>query len=180
MAWNAKKIALVAGGTVVGGAACFLTAGAAAPAVGAFIGSTFMGLSGAAATSAGLAALGGGALAAGGGGMAAGAAAVGTAMATSGAVLGALGMGTVANFFQDSNKEFEEALNVQKDFAKAQRIIRQQEAKVRDLRSKLDAEKARRKSDKGRIARLEKAVDQLAKVVSLHKDQLRRASGQHA
>lgn len=49
-----------------------LTGGLAAPAIGAFIGSTVFGLSGAAATSAGLAALGGGSLAAGGFGMAGG------------------------------------------------------------------------------------------------------------
>lgn len=60
------------GGLAVGGAAVgVLTLGLAAPVIGAAIGG-FMGLSGAAATSAGLAMLGGGSLAAGGLGMAGG------------------------------------------------------------------------------------------------------------
>lgn len=49
-----------------------VTVGTAAPAIGGFIGATFLGLSGAAATSAGLALLGGGSLASGGLGMAGG------------------------------------------------------------------------------------------------------------
>lgn len=49
-----------------------ITAGAAAPLIGGLVGATFLGLSGAAATSAGLALLGGGAVAAGGLGMAGG------------------------------------------------------------------------------------------------------------
>lgn len=72
MAWSWKRTAIIGGTVLVGGAACFVTGGAAAPAIGSWIGSTFMGLSGAAATSAGLAALGGGSLAAGGAGMAGG------------------------------------------------------------------------------------------------------------
>ena len=59
---------LTIGGIAGAGAICFVTGGLAAPAIGSVIGSTFMGLSGAAATSAGLAALGGGSLAAGGAG----------------------------------------------------------------------------------------------------------------
>ena len=89
---NWKRVFVVTGAAVAGGAVCFFTAGIAAPALGAIIGGS-MGLGGAAATSAGLAALGGGALAAGGGGMAAGtalvtslAAGVGAAAAGGGAV----------------------------------------------------------------------------------------------
>ena len=63
-----------------------MTAGWAAPAIGGFIG-TLMGLSGAAATSAGLAFLGGGALAVGGAGMAGGAALI----IGGGAVIGIMG-----------------------------------------------------------------------------------------
>jgi DnaJ-domain-containing protein 1 len=70
------KVALGAGAIVAGAAICALTAGAAAPVIGAAIGGS-MGLSGAAASSAGLALLGGG-------GMAAGAATV----VAAGAVLG--------------------------------------------------------------------------------------------
>lgn len=61
----------VAGVAIAGGAIGWLTMGLAAPAIGAAIGGA-MGLSGAAATSAGLALLGGGSLAAGGLGMAGG------------------------------------------------------------------------------------------------------------
>lgn len=79
----AAKVALGAGGVIAGAALVAITAGAAAPAIGAIIGGG-MGLSGAAASSAGLAILGGGTLAAGGGGVAAGAAAV----VAAGAVVG--------------------------------------------------------------------------------------------
>ncbi|KAF0969865.1 MULTISPECIES: cell division protein ZapB [Gordonia] len=61
----------VVAATAVGAGVGIVTAGWAAPAIGAAIGST-MGLTGAAATSAGLAALGGGSLAAGGFGVAGG------------------------------------------------------------------------------------------------------------
>lgn len=77
------KIALGIGGIAVGATICALTAGVAAPAIGAAIGNV-MGLSGAAATNAGLALLGGGALSVGGGGVAAGTAAV----VAAGAVVG--------------------------------------------------------------------------------------------
>ncbi|MBE1513443.1 hypothetical protein [Nesterenkonia halotolerans] len=67
------KIALVSAAGLGLGA---LTAGLAAPVVGALFGSAVLGYSGAAATSAGLAALGGGSIAAGGFGMAGGAAVI--------------------------------------------------------------------------------------------------------
>ena len=176
MAWSLKKIGLVAGGTVVGGAVCFLTAGAAAPAVGTFIGSTLMGLSGCAATSAGLAAIGGGAIAAGGGGMAAGAALITASLTGAGAILGALGMGTMANFFRDSNKAFEEALYVQKDYSKAQEIIRQQEGKINELQKHIATERSKREADKEKIRQLEEAITKLTKVIDGNKQRLREAS----
>ena len=176
MAWSLKKLALVTGGTLVGGAVCFLTAGAAAPAVGAIIGSSFMGLSGCAATSAGLAALGGGAIAAGGGGMAAGAALITASMTGAGALLGALGMGTMANFFKDSNKEFEDALYVQKDYAKAQEIIRQQEGKIREIQKQVSVERKSSNEDKQKIQQLEEAIAKLTKVVDGNKERLRKAA----
>lgn len=176
MAWSLKKIALVAGGTVVGGAACFVTAGAAAPAVGAFIGSTFMGLSGCAATSAGLAALGGGAIAAGGGGMAAGATLVTVSLTGAGTLLSALGMGTLANFFKDSNKAFEKALHEQKDYKKAQEIIQQQEAKIRQLQDNLSDEKAKINADADKINKLENIITKLTEVLNNNKEQYRKAA----
>jgi hypothetical protein len=175
MGWSFKKVALVTGGTLVGGAVCFVTAGAAAPIVGAFVGSTFMGLSGAAATSAGLAALGGGALAAGGGGMVAGAALITTAMTGAGALLGTLGMGTVANFFNDSTKEFEKALHQQKDYAKAQQIILDQEAEIEKLTITLENKKKKSSSNNEKITKLEQVIEKLSEVVLAEKVQLREA-----
>ena len=175
MAWSFKKIALVTGGTVAGGAICFVTAGAAAPAVGAFIGSTFMGLSGAAATSAGLAAVGGGALAAGGGGMAAGTAIITTSLTGAGALLGTLGMGTAANFFKDSNKEFEKAIYEQKDYAKAQEIILKQESKIRELQKNLATAKRAQNANKEKNQKLEEAIKKLQQIVISNKKRLQSA-----
>ena len=78
---------MVGGLTAAGVGLGALTGGLAAPAIGAFIGSTVFGLSGAAATSAGLAALGGGSLAAGGFGMAGGTALVASVGGMAGASL---------------------------------------------------------------------------------------------
>lgn len=176
MAFTWKKGLLITGGAVAGGALCFVTAGAAAPAVGALIGSG-MGLSGAAATSAGLATLGGGALAAGGAGMAGGVALVTSIMTGLGTTLGALGLGTLANFLKDSNKELREAIEVQKDYAKAQAIILQQEEKLQRLEGQLRAERDNGRANAKRVAQLEKAVDDLAKMIEANKQQLAYAKG---
>jgi Protein of unknown function (DUF726) len=72
-----QQSAWMIGGAAVAGAVLIgATGGLAAPAIGGFIGANFLGLSGAAATSAGLATLGGGSIAAGGMGMAGGTMAV--------------------------------------------------------------------------------------------------------
>ena len=174
MAWSWQKIALVAGGTVVGGAACFLTAGAAAPAIGAALGSA-MGLSGAAATSAGLAAIGGGAVAVGGGGMAAGTAFVTAALTGAGGLLGTLGMGTVANFMRDSDKEFEKAIFEQKDYSKAQSIILEQEKKIRSLQTELSRMRADSSMSQEKVKQLEEAIRLLSNAVAKRREQLRQA-----
>jgi hypothetical protein len=83
--WDWGKVGKVAGLAVLGGAAVGLTGGLAAPLIGGAIGTTFLGLSGAVATSAGLAFIGGGSLAAGGLGMAGGTAIVYTALGLGGA-----------------------------------------------------------------------------------------------
>lgn len=101
--WDWSKIAAIAGFGIVGGAAIAATGGLAAPVVGGAIGTTFMGLSGAAATSAGLAFLGGGSLAAGGMGMAGGTAVVATALGAGGAGLA----GWKANHLFGEIKEFD-------------------------------------------------------------------------
>ncbi|WP_216917031.1 hypothetical protein [Nocardia noduli] len=82
----------VAAATAVGLAAGVVTGGMAAPAVGAAIGSTLLGFSGAAASSAGLAALGGGSLAVGGFGMFGGTVLVSSVGGLAGA--GVAGIGT--------------------------------------------------------------------------------------
>jgi hypothetical protein len=83
--WDWWKIGQIAGAAVVGGAALVVTAGVAAPVLGGLIGTQLLGLSGAAATSAGLALLGGGSLAAGGAGVAGGIAVLTTALGACGA-----------------------------------------------------------------------------------------------
>lgn len=83
-----KVVAVVAGGAAVG----VLTGGLAAPLIGGAVGGV-MGLSGAAATSAGLALLGGGSVAAGGLGMAGG-----TAVIAGTASLGAAGVGAAGTW----------------------------------------------------------------------------------
>ena len=108
------------------GAACVITGGLAAPAIGAAVGAT-MGLSGAAATSAGLAALGGGALAAGGAGVAGGTMLI---QAVAGG-LGVLGAGIATNAADGAkakkqNKELRDALRQHNvDSATKQKLIAQ-------------------------------------------------------
>jgi len=99
---NLKRVgtisAVALGGAVVLGPAAF----AAAPAIGGAVGAGALGLSGAAASSAGLAAIGGGAIAAGGLGMAGGAAIVGATGAALGGTLG----GVVSNAYFREVKGF--------------------------------------------------------------------------
>jgi len=95
VAWTLKKTLTVVGVGGVGAVVCFFTAGAAAPFIGGLIGSG-LGLSGAAATSAGLAAVGGGAVITGGGGMAAGAALISGAAAVAGGTVAAAGAAVVS------------------------------------------------------------------------------------
>jgi hypothetical protein len=85
-----KVVAIAAGGAAAG----LLTGGLAAPLIGSAIGGA-MGLSGAAATSAGLALLGGGAVAAGGLGMAGG-----TAVIAGAAGVGAAGVGAAGTWLK--------------------------------------------------------------------------------
>lgn len=87
---NYKKIGTTAAYSIGGAAVIAPLALAAAPAVGGAIGTSLLGLSGAAATNAGLATLGGGALAAGGAGMAGGVAVVTAAGSALGGRYGAV------------------------------------------------------------------------------------------
>ena len=90
--------ALALGGAAVLGPVAF----AAAPAIGGAVGAGALGLSGAAASSAGLAAIGGGSIAAGGLGMAGGAAIIGATGAALGGTLG----GVVSNAYFREVKGF--------------------------------------------------------------------------
>lgn len=112
---NDSSYSLLGKAALIGGsiALCAITAGLAAPAIGGIIGTTFLGLSGAAATSAGLALLGGGALAAGGFGMAGGTALI----AVTGGVVGAyLGSQTSKNYLSpDSSFDVRKVNNLFSD-----------------------------------------------------------------
>jgi hypothetical protein len=101
---NAARVTAVTGGTLAVGAVVAPMAFLCAPAVGAALGSSFLGggLSGAAATSHGLAMLGGGAVATGGLGMAGGTVVV---TATGTAVGGALGA-TATSAYTSADKSF--------------------------------------------------------------------------
>lgn len=79
-----KSVLAIIGATVVLG----ITGGAAAPLIGGMIGTSILGLTGAAATSAGLALLGGGSLAVGGLGMAGGTAIIAGSSAILGGIIG--------------------------------------------------------------------------------------------
>lgn len=84
-----SNLGLIIFGGLACGALLAVTAGAAAPAIGGFVGTTFLGLSGAAATSGGLALFGGGSVAAGGLGMAGGKVVIASLFGVAGAALGA-------------------------------------------------------------------------------------------
>ncbi|MEG2013878.1 MAG: hypothetical protein RR063_11860 [Anaerovoracaceae bacterium] len=149
--------------TIIGclgvGALCVATGGLAAPAVGAVVGSTFMGLSGAAATSAGLAALGGGSLAVGGMGMAGGTAIV---AGVAGGV-GAIGTGIVGNTFENTKKEndnLRDRLNdAHIDAATKQRCIMQLNADIKHLNNMLIGEKAKTIKNEEMIRELEERLE---------------------
>jgi hypothetical protein len=146
------------------GALCVATGGLAAPAIGAAVGSTFMGLSGAAATSAGLAAIGGGSLAAGGLGMAGGTAIIS-------AVAG--GVGTVATAIATSaaegakakkqNQELRHELrNSNIDNATKQKVIMILNEQVETLKAALAEEKRRADRSEEKIKIME---EQLADIL---------------
>jgi len=82
-----------------------------------------------------------------------------------GATLGALGMGTLANFFKDSDEEFRIAIEVEKDYAKAQGIIKEQERKIRELKRKLSAMKKQADSDSAKVKQLEDVIERLAEAI---------------
>ena len=142
------------------GAACVATGGLAAPAIGAVVGTSMLGLSGAAATSAGLAALGGGALAAGGAGMAGGTLLV---QAVAGGV-GILGAGIASNAADGAkakkqNTELREELRQQNiDSATKQKIILQLDRKIDILKKALFEEKSKTDRNEEKIKSLEEQL----------------------
>lgn len=143
------------------GAACVVTGGLAAPAIGAALGTTFMGLSGAAATTAGLAALGGGSLAAGGAGIAGGTAII---QLVAGGV-GLLGAGIATNAAEGKkakieNEELRSELSRQNlDSATKQKVIMQLNNKVEMLRDALAKEKKKTNYNAEKIMLLQQQLD---------------------
>ncbi|WP_294852335.1 hypothetical protein [uncultured Oscillibacter sp.] len=159
------KVLLILGA----GAACVVTGGLAAPAIGAVVGTTFMGLSGAAATSAGLAALGGGALAAGGAGMAGGTALI---QAVAGGI-GILGAGIAKNASDGAkakkqNAELRSELHQQNvDNATKQKVIRQLNNKVEELKQALAEEAAKTNRNEETIRLLQDQLDDVLKTLEV-------------
>lgn len=152
-----------------GGALCVVTGGLAAPAIGAAIGTTFMGLSGAAATSAGLAAIGGGSLAAGGLGMAGGTAIIS-------AIVG--GVGTVATAIattaaegakvKKQNEELRRELrNSNLDNATKQKVILQLNAQIERLKVAIIEEKSRVNMSDEKIRNMEEQLKDVLKTLQI-------------
>lgn len=143
------------------GALCVATGGLAAPAIGAAVGSTFMGLSGAAATSAGLAAIGGGSLAAGGLGMAGGTAIISAVAGGVGAVTTAVA--TSAAEGTKAKKQNEELRNELRqsniDNATKQKVIMQLNKQVENLKKELAEERNRANKSDEKIRIMEEQLD---------------------
>lgn len=154
-------------GKIVGclgvGALCVVTGGLAAPAIGAAVGTSLFGLSGAAATSAGLAALGGGSLAAGGLGMAGGTALI-QAVAGGVGLVGA-GIATNAAELAKSEKENEELKRKVKngniDNATKQKIIAELNAKIENLKAELKKEKEKNQKNDEKIRTMEAQLNDI-------------------
>lgn len=146
------------------GALCVVTGGLAAPAIGAAVGSTFMGLSGAAATSAGLAAIGGGSLAAGGLGMAGGTAIVSAVAGGVGAVTTAVASSAVEGAkAKRQNEELRSELRRSNlDNATKQKVIMQLNEQVEKLKKALAEERSRSDKSDEKIRIME---EQLADVL---------------
>ncbi len=170
-----KKMKLI-GGALIGIALLAITAGYAAPIVGAAFAPT--GLYGAAAISAGLAALGGGAIAAGGMGIAGGLVVVVGGGALLGGGLG-VGIGAGVNTIIKTSAKFalteaaklevvmkDILLSQQKDVRFIQEIIREQRLAISSLEDELLKMKIDSKSQKEAIKNLEEAISYLKKALT--------------
>ena len=130
-----------------------------------------MGLSGAAATSAGLAALGGGALAAGGAGVAGGTMLI---QAVAGG-LGVLGAGIATNAADGAkakkqNKELRDALRQHNvDSATKQKLIAQLNATKEELQKALDEERRKNNVHEETIRILQEQLDDLIETLEVAK-----------
>lgn len=158
---------LIGGG--IGAIVIAVTAGFAAPAIGAIVAAE--GLAGAAATAAGLATLGGGAIAAGGLGMAGGIAVI----IGGGAILGGI-MGTATGRLLVENPGFvmsqaakmevvmkEIVLLGQKDIRLAQELLKGQRQAISDLEQEVLKLKENREKNKVRIEKIEKSIKYLTR-----------------
>lgn len=170
-----KKMKLI-GGALTGIVLLAITAGYAAPIIGAAFAPT--GLYGAAAISAGLAALGGGAIAAGGMGIAGGLVVVVGGGALLGGGLG-VGIGAGVNTIIKTSAKFalteaaklevvmkDILLSQQKDVRFIQEIIREQRLAISSLEDELLKMKIDSKSQKEAIKNLEEAISYLKKALT--------------
>lgn len=168
----------VIGAALAGAILLAITAGFAAPMIGALFAAE--GLAGAAATSAGLAALGGGAIAAGGAGMAGGIAVI----VGGGALLG-LGSGVGVGKLLATSPQFalsgaaklevvmrEITLTAQKDIRVAQEIIKEQHQTVQALDDRLFELQKDRDKNKDEIKTLKKSIEYLRSAIERNRSYL--------
>jgi hypothetical protein len=166
-------------GILVGLGLGAFTLGLAAPFIGGLIGTSLLGLHGAAATVAGLAAIGGGSVAAGGLGMAGG-----TAILVGGGALLGLGTGAGGGYwvatmtsgtalFQAAKLEVtlkEFILQGQYDTAKAQEILIRQRSVIQEMEKEIDRLRMNGNEDNKRIKDLEGAVNILNRALKRNQD----------
>ena len=157
-----KRIALCLGV----GAACVLTGGLAAPAIGAAVGG-IMGLSGAAATSAGLAAIGGGALAAGGLGMAGGTAIIEAVAGGAGLVGTKIALSSKDAFkAKKENAQLREELKKNNvDLKTKQKVIVNLTARIMELEKKLEEEESKNDKNDEAIQSLKSQIEEIKKTL---------------
>lgn len=171
---------VVAVGTGVA-AVTAIAAVVATPAIGALVGTTIYGLSGAAATSAGLALLGGGSLAAGGFGMAGGAWVLAGAGVAVGGLAGGGGAtlmlqlgtrGTKAELIKLQVTYKEVLLRNQAEIAKAQQVARDLASQQAELRLQLTEERELNDRNAQRLKNLEDTIESVGHSL----DWIRKAS----
>ncbi len=173
---TAKVVGAAAGGALLMGTGAFV----AAPLLGSLLASSTMGLSGAAATSAGLAALGGGTLAAGGAGVAGGVlvvtsvgAAAGGTLSLGGTALYQLGSRQARYELRKMELKFTVAMyHSQADLRVAQRFATRLHGEIETLKADLDEERLFSDRRSKKIGQMEELLEQLQKSERWMRDRL--------